>query len=76
VGVLSAGRRLPRKADAESMKAKLALLGFEATYPNVRPIPARCIACASALRPDGNNEPCAYKLSDNGVDVAVVRIGK
>lgn len=67
------------KADAESMKAKLALLGFEAnvserpadngggTLYRVRIGPFSQMETMNRVR---------SKLSDNGVDVAVVRIGK
>jgi cell division protein FtsN len=65
------------KADAESMKAKLALLGFEAsvserqadtgTLYRVRIGPFNQMETMNRVR---------GKLSDNGVDVAVVRIGK
>lgn len=65
------------KADAENMKAKLALLGFEAsvserqadtgTLYRVRIGPFNQMETMNRVR---------SKLSDNGVDVAVVRIGK
>lgn len=65
------------RADAESMKAKLALLGFEAsvserqadtgTLHRVRIGPFGQMETMNRVR---------GKLSDNGVDVAVVRIGK
>lgn len=65
------------KADAESMRAKLALLGFEAnvserqadngTLYRVRIGPFNQMETMNRVR---------GKLSDNGVDVAVVRIGK
>lgn len=65
------------KPDAESMKAKLALLGFEAsvserqadngTLYRVRIGPFNQMETMNRVR---------GKLSDNGVDVAVVRIGK
>jgi cell division protein FtsN len=64
-------------ADAESMRAKLALLGFEAsvsdrqaetgTLHRVRIGPFGQLETMNRVR---------GKLSDNGVDVAVVRIGK
>lgn len=64
-------------ADAESMKAKLALLGFEAsvserqadtgTLHRVRIGPFGQLETMNRVR---------GKLSDNGIDVAVVRIGK
>jgi len=64
-------------ADAESMRAKLALLGFEAsvsdrqadtgTLHRVRIGPFSQLETMNRVR---------GKLSDNGVDVAVVRIGK
>lgn len=64
-------------ADAESMKAKLALMGFEATVSErqaetgtlhrVRIGPFGQLETMNRVR---------TKLSDNGVDVAVVRIGK
>ncbi len=64
-------------ADAESMKAKLALMGFEAsvserqaetgTLHRVRIGPFGQLETMNRVR---------TKLSDNGVDVAVVRIGK
>lgn len=65
------------KADAENMKAKLALLGFEAnvserqadtgTLYRVRIGPFNQMETMNRVR---------SKLSDSGVDVAVVRIGK
>jgi len=65
------------RPDAESMKAKLALLGFEATVSErqadtgalyrVRIGPFNQMETMNRVRD---------KLSDNGVDVAVVRIGK
>ncbi len=64
-------------ADAESMKAKLALMGFEAT------VSERQAETGTLHRvrigPFGQMETMnrvRTKLSDNGVDVAVVRIGK
>jgi cell division protein FtsN len=65
------------RADAENMKAKLALLGFEASVSAYQ-------ADTGALHrvrigPFGQLETMNRvrgKLSDNGVDVAVVRIGK
>jgi cell division protein FtsN len=64
-------------ADAESMKAKLALMGFEAT------VSERQAETGTLYRvrigPFGQLETMnrvRTKLSDNGVDVAVVRIGK
>jgi cell division protein FtsN len=64
-------------ADAESLRAKLALLGFEAsvsdrqadtgTLHRVRIGPFGQLETMNRVR---------GKLSDNGVDVAVVRIGK
>lgn len=64
-------------ADAESMKAKLALMGFEATVSErqaetgtlhrVRIGPFGQLETMNRVR---------TKLSENGVDVAVVRIGK
>lgn len=64
-------------ADAETMKAKLALMGFEAslserqaetgTLYRVRIGPFGQLETMNRVR---------SKLSDNGVDVAVVRIGK
>ncbi|GGB99070.1 cell division protein [Oxalicibacterium flavum] len=65
------------RADAESMKAKLALLGFEAT------VSERQAETGTLHRvrigPFGQTETMNRvrgKLSDNGIDVAVVRIGK
>ena len=65
------------RADGENMKAKLALLGFEATVSEhqaetgalyrVRVGPFGQLETMNRVR---------SKLSDNGVDVAVVRIGK
>jgi len=64
-------------ADAESMKAKLALMGFEA---NVSEYQAETGALHRVrIGPFGQLETMnrvRTKLSDNGVDVAVVRIGK
>lgn len=64
-------------ADAETMKAKLALMGFEATVSErqaetgtlhrVRVGPFGQLETMNRVR---------TKLSDNGIDVAVVRIGK
>ena len=65
------------RADAESMRAKLALLGFEATVSErqaetgtlyrVRVGPFGQLDTMNRVR---------TKLSDNGIDVAVVRMGK
>ena len=74
---VAAGHGADEQADAENIKAKLALLGFEArvterlsdsgTLYRVRVGPFGQIETMNRTR---------EKLSDNGVDVAVVRSPK
>lgn len=64
-------------ADAESMRAKLALLGFEATVSDRQADTGTLHRVR--IGPFGQLETMNRvrgKLTDNGVDVAVVRIGK
>jgi cell division protein FtsN len=65
------------RADGENMKAKLALLGFEATVSEYKAETGALYRVR--VGPFGQLETMNRvrgKLSDNGVDVAVVRIGK
>lgn len=65
------------RADAESMKAKLALFGFEATVSERQAETG--ILHRVRIGPFGQTETMNRvrgKLSDNGIDVAIVRIGK